>query len=672
MRPLVFGKAACQDLEWALKKEWLETNGLGGYGSSTIIGANTRRYHGVLVAALRDNDSLASRWVLVSGFQETLYIGTQKFDLSTEMYGEWVPLQGYAFLSKFSLDPFPTFTYEIDEISVEKKVWLIHGQNTAVITYQLLSGDQDRIRLELRPKVAYRPFHSLARKSDGMGQEPVIQKGKVSLAAYPKLPPLLFYHNAGITDKSSKWYPDVEYPEEKERGLDHLEDLFSPCSLIFSFASGEPAYCIATTQERQHIDIEELKFAEEKRRASLEAPQEVEKEAVKTLWRTSGHFLIRSGAGRDRMIAGYHWFEDWGRDTFISLPGLALVTRRYAAAKDFLLSYLPHISRGMIPNRFPERAKEPDYHSVDASLWYINAVYEYFLETEDHETVMKELYPAVTKILKHYKQGTRFDIHMDSDALLWAGSPQTHLTWMDACIGTGAVTGRYGKAVEVNALWYNALKIMEVLSSLFQDEKVGGAFRDLAFQTKESFNRLFWNKKTETLYDVLRPGVKDDSLRPNQLFAISLPFPVLDESRWKSVLKKVEAELLTPLGVRSLSPRAKTYQGFYTGDPRQRDRAYHQGSVWPWLIGPYITAFLKCHGRGKTVKAKLMEILDSLFMHLEDTGLGFIPEIFDGDSPHTPRGAVAQAWNSAEILRAYFELVGDDQKARPAREFVLR
>ncbi|MBI4971916.1 MAG: glycogen debranching enzyme N-terminal domain-containing protein [Candidatus Omnitrophica bacterium] len=656
MKTLSFDRPAFQDVEWALKREWLETNGLGGYSSSTLIGANTRRYHGLLVAATKPP---RARYVLVSGLEETLFIDNQKYDLSTNIYPDVIYPKGYENLSKFLLTPFPTFLFHIDDILIEKTVFMVYDENTTVVSYRLLTGEAERVRLELRPKIAYRDFHSLASENLNLNTQIQVRKGEVSLSPYPNLPPVYFYHNAAVTDKSAYWYKKVEYPEEKERGFDYQEDLFSPCALIYSFLNQGEIYCIASTQKKESIKVEELRFREEKRRSSLEAPVEIQKDEIQMLWRQSSQFIVRAKDGLKHVIAGYHWFEDWGRDTFIALPGLALVTGRYQTAKELLSVYSGFISQGMIPNRFPDLEENPDYH-------------EYYLETEDSETVMREFYPALKKIIKHYKEGTRHEIRMDKDGLLTAGDEHTHLTWMDASIGDQPVTSRHGKAVEVNALWYNALKIMEFFGSLFKDENEGGIFRDLAFQTKESFNETFWDKRTESLFDVVRADFKDDSVRPNQIFAISLPFPVLNQTRWKAVLKKVEDDLLTPVGLRSLSPKSPDYCGVYTGGPYERDRIYHQGCVWPWLMGAFVVASLKAFGRTKNVKLRLMKILDVMLTHIQDSGLGFYPEIFDGEAPHQARGAIAQAWSVSELLRAYMELVKDELKIEKAREFVLR
>ena len=669
MKTLSFDKPAFQDLPWALKREWLETNGLGGYSSSTLVGANTRRYHGLLVAATQPP---RARYVLVSGLEEAVYIDNQKYELSTNIYPDVIHPKGYENLSKFLLSPFPTFLFHIDDVLIEKTIFMVYGENTTIVTYRLLTGEASRVRLELRPKIAYRDFHSLASENSNLNTQMNVQKGEVSLSPYPNLPPIYFYHNAAVTDKSAYWFKRTEYLEERERGFDCQEDLFSPCALIYSFVNQDELHCIMSTQKKENVKVDELRFQEEKRRSSLEAPLEIQKEEIQTLWRASNGFFVRAKDGLRRVIAGYHWFEDWGRDTFISLPGLTLVTGRYAIAKELLLAYAGYVSQGMIPNRFPDLEENPDYHSVDAALWYVNAVYEYFIETEDDETVMNELYPVLKKIMKFYKEGTRHQIKMDSDGLLTAGNAHTHLTWMDASIGDEPVTSRHGKAVEVNALWYNALKIMEFFGSLFKDEKEGGAFRDLAFLTKESFNEKFWDKRTESLYDVVRDDFKDESVRPNQLFSISLAFPVLNPIHWKAVLKKVDEELLTPVGIRSLSEKDSNYCGTYTGSPFERDRIYHQGCVWPWLIGAYVVAALKTYGRTKTVKMKLMKVLDAMLPHIQDSGLGYFPEIFDGDAPYHARGAIAQAWSVAEILRAYMELVKDELKIEKAREFVLR
>lgn len=669
MKTLSFDKSALQNLEWSLKHEWLETNGLGGYASSTVMGANTRRYHGLLVAAMHPP---RARFVLLSHLEEALFIGDRKYEISTNIYSDVVHPRGYQYLVKFLLSPFPTFIFQIEDVLIEKSVFMIYGEHTTVVSYRLLAGEAEKLRLEVRPKLAYRDFHSFASENPQLNSELTTQKGLISLTPYSQLPPIHFYHDAVIVDKSSYWFKRAVYPEERERGFDSQEDLFSPCALIYTFLKNEQVYLAASTQIKENVDVEEFRRKEESRRARLEAPYEISKEEIRTLWRSSDTFLVKARDGLTRIIAGYHWFEDWGRDTFISLPGLALATGRYEIARDLLLAYSDYVSQGMIPNRFPDQSETPEYHSLDASLWYVNAAYEYFVHTEDDRTLANQLYPILRKIMKYYKEGTRFDIHMDADGLIEAGNEKTHLTWMDVAFGDSPVTSRHGKAVEINALWYNALKIMEFFAGLFKDEREAGFYRDLAFLTKESFNERFWDRQNECLYDVVRREERDDSIRPNQIFSFALPFPVLAPNRWKSVLKKVDEELLTPAGLRSLSPNSPEYRGVYAGGPVERDKTYHQGAVWPWLIGPYVFASLRAYGRTKPVKLRLLKMLDQILARLEDACLGYISEIFDGDSPHQARGAIAQAWNAGEILRAYVELVKDELKIEKAREFVLR
>jgi len=671
MKTLSFDKDACQDFDWALKREWLETNGLGGYSSSTLIGTNTRRYHGLLVMATKPPQA---RYVLLSNVEETLFIGARKFPFYTNIHADGVKPKGYNNLVKFLLSPIPTFIYQVEDVLIEKTIFMVYGENTTVVSYKLLQGDAEKVRLEVSPKLAYRDFHSLGFEDPELNKQLVTDKGSVRVSPYAHLPSLNFYHNAAIVNKTSEWLRQVQLTEEKERGYECEEDLYKPFSLIFTFLNQDQVYFLASTQEKENVDLKKIVQKEEKRRNKLEEkiPEEIKKEAVHTLWRNAHNFIVKSQDGHKRVIAGYHWFEDWGRDTFISLSGLTLATGQYKEAKDLLLGYSRFVSQGMIPNYFPDLSETPEYNSVDASLWYINAIYEYYRTTEDDKTISKKLYGTIKKIIKYYKDGTRFNIHMEENGLLFSGDETTNLTWMDARLGEKPITHRSGMPVEVNALWYNALKIMELFTALFEGEEESLEFQNLALKTKESFNKTFWNKKKTCLYDVVNGDELDDRIRPNQLLAISLPFPVLSSSRWKPVMKKVEDELLTPVGLRSLSPKEEGYQGTYVGDPLERDQIYHQGCVWPWLIGPYIFASLRTFGRTKTIRRRLLKILDFLLTHLEEAGLGDISEIFDGDEPFSPRGTIAQASSTAEILRSYMELVKDDLKLEKVKEMVLK
>ncbi len=669
MNTLSFDKEACKDFDWAIKREWIETNGIGGYASSTLIGANTSRYHGLLVAATQPP---RARFVLLSHLEEVVFVGSKKYELSTNVYRDKVFPKGYNHLSKFLLSPFPSFIFQIDDILIEKNVFMIQGENSTVITYRLLSGDPEKIRLEVKPKLAYREFHSLGFENKELNSELKTQVGVVSLSPYSELPPIYFYHNSVILDKSFSWFNHAQLVGEKERGSESEEDLFQPCSFIYSFLNESEVYLLATTKKKKELNLKRIRLVEEARREQDEIPEEISNPAIRQLWRNSRSFIVTAKDGLKRVIAGYPRFEDWGRDTFIALPGLTLSTGRIEEAKELLLAYTRYVSQGMIPNYFPDHSETPDYHSVDASLWFVNAVYEYYQLTEDDLTVSKKLYPAMKKIIKFYIEGARDDIKMDQDFLLKAGNKHTRLTWMDAAVGNEPVTSRYGKTVEVNALWYNALKIMEFFSNLLKDEKESGVYRDFAFNTKENFNERFWNRKETCLYDVVGEKENDDTIRPNQVFSISLPFPVLSTSRWKPVMKKIDEHLLTPYGLRSLSPEDPRYKGVYIGDVFERDRIYHQGCVFPWLMGAYIFGSLRAYGRTKTIKRRMLKQLDAILEHLEDAGLGYISEVFDGNKIHYPRGGAAQATSVAEVLRAYVELVKDELKVEKAREVVLK
>ncbi len=667
MDPILIDKNVCQDLTKSLQKEWIETNRLGGYASSTVPLINTRRYHGLLVAATRPP---IDRYVLLSSLEEAIEIEGDKFFLSSHIYPDTVYPKGYEHLVQFSLGPFPTFIYEMGDTQIQKTIMLLERENTVLITYKLLKAEAS-VKLQIRPLTAFRDYHSLAMENPVLDRSLETSKGELMFQPYKGLSKLHFYHNAVIADKSGYWYRRFEYIKELERGLDYREDLFSPFSLIYSFVSTDEVFLCVSTNAKKKLNLSEMIESELKRRMKVAASFPTKDRLWSYLWQTADSFLIEKRGGEKGIIAGYHWFGDWGRDTMISLHGLLLMTGKYEEVKDILLSYSQYVNQGVIPNRFPDFAETPEYNTVDASLWYVNAVYEYLEYSDDIVTVENKFYPILKKIIKFYKEGTHYGIKMDQDGLIQAGEGNAALTWMDARVREVPVTPRHGKAVEINALWYNTLCILAELAARFEP-KLKEEYETLARETKESFNRLFWSEERGYLYDVIDGKVCDDSLRPNQIFAISLAFPVLDEKRWKDVVHVVEEKLLTPFGLRTLSPQDPKYVPFYEGDPEKRDASYHQGTVWPWLIGAYVAAYLRTFGRSKEVKSKLRRQLDSLLEHIEDIGLGSVSEIFDGDPPHTPRGCISQAWSVAELLRAYELLKADEIRFEQPKEFILR
>lgn len=633
-------------LDVVLEKEWLETNGIGGYASSTVCGANTRRYHGLLVAAA---DPPVGRVVLLSKFEETLHIGDKTFDLSTNLWPDAVEPRGFVFLREFLLDPFPIWTFDVGGVRLERTLFMPHGSNAVVVRWQMIdcvSTANETVKLSMRPLVAFRDFHHLRHQEAEFAVEMCTGFAVISLG---EMPPLYLSHNAVSAEMSGHWYLNFRYPIEAERGFDHHENLYQPFELTFSLK--KPAIVIAATEKKEIRLAERLRKAEIKRRARLIAVAGAKDEFTRQLVLAADQFIVERGNGHS-IIAGYHWFSDWGRDTMIALPGLTLATRRFEIAKEILLEYSRHVSQGMIPNRFPDEGETPDYNTADATLWYFEAVRAFVESTGDVQFVFDDLYETLIDIIHWHVKGTRFGIHVDTDGLLFAGEKGTQLTWMDAKYGEAAFTPRIGKPVEIQALWFNALSIMAQFAEMCGDEESLTRFSEMASMAKASFNGQFWNSAEECLFDVVNGVGKDASVRPNQIFAVSLPNSMLDNERSRKVVDKVENELLTPFGLRSLSPRDKNYVGVYKGSPFERDSSYHQGTVWAWLIGPFIDAYRRTHSHDAVAEQKIDQMLSGFHVNLREVILGQISEIFDGDFPYLPRGCGAQAWSVGEILRA--------------------
>ncbi len=652
-----FERDTWSDLEAAFRREWLETNGLGGFASSTIVGLNTRRYHGLLVAATKPP---VGRLVLLSKLEETLWIDGKRFDLSANRYPGVIHPQGFHYLKQFRLDPFPVFTYGVDGIEIEKSVFMIHGENSTVIHYELRKSNRPEVpknlRLEIRPLIAFRDYHGTTHENGVIA--PVVQERSrsASVTPYHGLPSLHLAHNAIKLRRTGDWYRNLEYDAERERGLDWSEDLFNPLVLCFDLRLRRQASIIASTEPRDVSQAVEYRRAEITRRRKAHVASPLEDSFAQSLAAASDQYLVSRGDEKT-VIAGYHWFGDWGRDTMIALPGLTLPTGNYDVARSILRTFAKHVDQGMLPNRFPDAGEIPEYNTVDAALWFFEAARAYLVYTSDLEFVRDELYPVFVDIITWYARGTRYGIKVDPSGLLASGELGVQLTWMDAKVGNWVVTPRRGKPVEIQALWYNALCIMEDLASRFGDEAARKRYRHMAAVAQWSFNRLFWNEKLGCLYDVVNGGPPDPSIRPNQIFAVSLSHGMLPSDRAGSVVEKVEEHLLTPFGLRSLAPNDPQYLGRYTGVSTERDGAYHQGTVWSWLLGPFITAYIKVHGGSEEARRQAQAWLSPLESHLAEAGLGHISEIFEGDAPHRPCGCIAQAWSVAEILRVYIEEV---------------
>jgi predicted glycogen debranching enzyme len=652
MKLLDFESTLYENVREAFSREWLETNGLGGFASSSITGANTRRYHALLTAATTPP---TGRMVLLSKLEETLTVAGERFELATNEYPGVVHPQGYRHLVGFRLDPFPIFTFECGGIRLEKSVFMPQGENTTVVTYDLLLAPAGKdVCLELRPLIAFRDYHSTTHENSAISHSFEQTPNLAVLQPYEGVPRLYLAHDAEHVEGAGIWYKNFVYAIERERGLDFQEDLFNPLVFRFDLTSRASATVIASLKPHDVSRAADLRRNETDRRRAIADAAPTEDAFTRMLALAADQYIVARG-DRNTVVAGYPWFTDWGRDTMIALPGLTLFTGRHDVARQVLAEFAQHVDMGMLPNRFPDAGEQPEYNTVDATLWFFEAIRAYAAATGDYEFVHTELWPVLNDIIEWHVRGTRYGIAMKDTGLLKAGEQGVQLTWMDAKIGDWVVTPRTGCPVEIQALWFNALKIMEDFAARFADDALRKRFSGMAATAQWSFNRLFWNEKSGCLYDVINGGPPDASIRPNQIFAVSLRYTMLSAERARLVVEAVERELLTPVGLRSLAPSDPNYRGRYEGDGRARDSVYHQGTVWPWLLGPFVSAYVKVNGSSEAARRHAAQMLDPLREHLCHAGLLQISEIFDGDAPHSPRGCFAQAWSVAEIMRVLCE-----------------
>src|SRR5581483_10538769 len=547
-----------------------------------------RRYHGLLVAA---TSPPVGRVVLLSKIDERI----NGIDLGANQFPGTIHPRGFEHLVSFEQHLFPRFEYAAGGVRLRKTIAAIHGENTTVILYEVLEANGD-VQLELRPFIASRDYHSLVHANDGVHRETRFDDGVFALQPYDGLPTLFLSAPRARFDAAPDWYFRFEYAIEQERGLDAHEDLFTPGTLTRVLRKGDVLAVIASISDPRGRDGIALFESERRRREMLVKSVGIKGRLGQTLALAADQFIVRRGTDRRTIIAGYHWFTDWGRDTMIALPGLCLTTGRFEDARKILLAFVESVSEGMLPNRFPDGGEAPEYNTADATLWFFVAAQKYLDYTRDDDFVKRHLLPVLRDIIAWHQQGTRHGIHVDEDGFLLAGSAGDQLTWMDAKVGDWVVTPRHGKAVEINALWFNALMILAGYEQRWGTERDARALAIAAARVRVLFRRLFWNEEKESLFDVVRGEECDASIRPNQIFALSLPHPLLDGIYAEKVLATVEKELLTPFGLRSLAASDPKFIGTYIGGPRERDGAYHQGTVWSWLLGPFITALVRVRG----------------------------------------------------------------------------
>jgi predicted glycogen debranching enzyme len=660
--------------------EWLVTNGLGGYASGTVSGAITRRFHGLLIAALPNP---LGRLMMLNGLSERLRLPDHRVVYTgAEELADVAP-ENTLPVAEFLLDAgLPVWRYELEGFVLEKRLLMPYRQNTVHISYQLLSGP-GRLRLGLRPAIHFRRHEEPVDAEEQRKYVLTVFEDQFEISSGSELPVLRLLATGPLAAFTfdRKETRKIPYPTERSRGYDWQGSLWSPGYFRTDLAEGDRTVLVASTETWETVRAlaPQALEAERARRKLLlsNAPAAAQTGTGAELVLAADQFLIMpvgrvedaaragaAGAEIRSVIAGYHWFTDWGRDTMISLEGLTLTTGRAIEAAWILRTFAFYIRDGLIPNLFPEGEKEGLYHTADATLWFFHAIHRYVELTGD-TALLKLMLPRLVDIIDHHLQGTRFGIGMDpADGLLRQGQEGFQLTWMDAKVDDWVVTPRRGKAVEINALWYNALRLLEEWLRGEGDEPAAQRIGETAARARESFNRRFWFERGGYLYDVVdaENGGDDPSFRPNQVIAISLHHPVLEEAHWPAVMDAVTSRLLTPVGLRSLAPGSPDFKAKYYGDLRSRDAAYHQGTVWAWLIGPFVDAWLKVHP-GENVKAR--GFLQGFVPHLTEACAGSISEVFDAEPPYTPRGCIAQAWSVAEVLRCWVKTAQVPDSADP-------
>ena len=667
-----FARSEIADPAQAFAREWLVANGLGGFACGTLAQANTRRYHGLLVASLRPP---VQRVVMVAKLEVLARYRGEAYELSCNEFADGtIAPRGFERLQSYADEVgAPLWTYACADALLEQRVWMAQGRNTTYVSLRLREA-ADAMELELRPLCTYRDYHAHTR--GGWSLDVVTEGRGCRVTAFAGAHPYRLLTDRGEFTYEPDWYWNFQHRSEAERGLDSQEDLFRPGTFRLRLQPGEQVTFIATAEADFDAPTRAVEREQKRRRLLLRSVPDAAPPWVQRLTLAADQFIVRRSNAQGELqgmsvIAGYPWFSDWGRDTMIALPGLALATGRHAEAAAILRTFASHVSEGMLPNRFPDGGEAPEYNTVDATLWMFHAIAAY-LEASGDRALLRDLYPTLREIVEWHQRGTRYGIHVDpGDGLLFAGEAGVQLTWMDAKVGDWVVTPRIGKAVEINALWHFALSHMALWARSLNDRPAATGFATAAGQAAASVTAGFWYPAGGYLYDVIDgpDGVADGgrhvdpSLRPNQIFAVSLGSELLDPTRARAVVDVCARELLTPVGLRSLARSDSHYAPRYLGEPRARDGAYHQGTVWSWLLGPFALAHHRVYGNTRHA----LSLLEGLAGHLDEGCSGTISEIMDGNAPHTPRGCFAQAWSVSETLRAFHSLSAQSARSAATR-----
>lgn len=660
MKAYHLNKDALTPMSVGVQKEWVLTNGIGGYAGSSVTGAHARKHHGYLIASLHPP---VERFVILSKINECLIRSSEKKDFTVEQYlagdGSTAYREGIEYLNSFTYDGLVHFTTKAPEFTMTKTLAFEHGKNTIAVSYDI-QNDGNAATLVLTPLFNYRVHHD-ASTIDTLKFDTTYEQPEIRLV--PQLNKdvtiRLFTDDGTVVPCEEKYTTGMQLQKELDVESDALDDNYTPYQIEFPLDAGcrKKISIVCTIEDTYEKDAFATAAAEMARFDALEKKAGYHDELAETLTIAADHFLAyRQSTGLMTVLAGLPWFTDWGRDTMIALTGLTLATGRYQDARDILTTFARYVHHGMVPNMFPDEGTAPLYNTADASMWYFYAVGKYLDYTgtpEDYAFMQETIYPKLKEIIAAYEHGTDFSIYMEEDGLIHAGSGLDQVTWMDVRVGDWVATPRHGKPVEINALWYHALCLMEEWATRFGED--GSHYAALAAHAKESFAKEFWNEKDGCLYDVVDGLEGDATLRPNQIYAVSLPHRMLDADKEKKIVDKVYEKLYAKTGLRSLSPDDKEYHPTYEGCLDKRDHAYHQGTSWGFLLGGFLTAYVHVYGTSKEVITRVDAMLDATREQFYHGCIGSIAEIFDGDEPHTSRGCYAQAWSVGEILRAYTE-----------------